>query len=571
MRSKFILTLIVISFIAQQCAKQTAPTGGPKDETPPKIKWSNPRDKQTKFRSEKIEILFDEFVQLNNPNDQIIITPTIGKKFEVTNRKNKVTLAFNASLQENTTYNINFRESIQDLTEKNPAVAKIAFSTGDYIDSLSISGIIKEILTDQPAKNYTVALTQASDTFNLFKHQASWITQADEEGKFVLENLKPGSYLIYTFDDKNKNLIVDSKSEKYGFKGEYITLEKSIENISIATFKLDASNLKLIASRPTFSYFLIRLSKGLASYTLSPINKEESLYSALEGDNASIKVYNTIKEDSIQVKLFALDSLDNKIDTLLYVKFNPKSTTKDKMQHKLEPVKYLETNSTLYTSLSFTKPIPFVNPDSIFIQLDSLTKISFSETDLEWDQSKTKLSVTKRYEIPKPSKATSKPIPSKPTERPLKQPGSSPVEKGTVETIKQTYNQLTFPKGTFISVELDTIPHIAEAIRKTTLEQTGIIMSKVETKENFIIQLINKNYQVIQEVITNKNAKFENLQPGIYQLRLIIDRNKNGKWDAGKAATKTEPEKIIFFTNSKNEKDINIKANWEVGPLLITD
>jgi hypothetical protein len=495
MRSKFIITLVVISFIAQQCAKQTAPTGGPKDETPPELKWSNPRDKQTKFRSEKIEILFDEFVQLNNPKEQIIITPTIGKKFEVTNRKNKVTLDFNVPLQENTTYNINFRESIQDLTEKNPAVVKIAFSTGEYIDSLSVSGKIKDALTDQPGKNYTVALTQASDTFNLFKHQASWITLADTEGNFILENLKPGSYFIYTFEDKNKNLIVDSKSEKYGFKGEYLTLDKSIEDIFIPTYKLDASNLKLIASRPTFSYFLIRLSKGLASYSLSAVDRNEPLYSAIEGDNASIKVYNTIEQDSIQVKLIASDSLENRIDTLLYVKFNLKSTTKDKMQHKVEPVRYLQTSSTLYTSISFNKPIPITNNDSIFIQLDSLTKVSFSEEDLQWNQTLTKLIITKKYQIDASPK-----LDSKPSERKPKQPGSLPTEKAETEIKRQNYNQLTFPKGTFISAELDTIPKIEGAIKKITTEETGIIFAKVETKENNITQLINRNYQVIQEI-----------------------------------------------------------------------
>jgi hypothetical protein len=236
------------------------------------------------------------------------------------------------------------------------------------------------------------------------------------------------------------------------------------------------------------------------------------------------------------------------------------------MQHKVEPVRYLQTSSTLYTSISFNKPIPITNNDSIFIQLDSLTKVSFSEEDLQWNQTLTKLIITKKYQIDASPK-----LDSKPSERKPKQPGSLPTEKAETEIKRQNYNQLTFPKGTFISAELDTIPKIEGAIKKITTEETGIIFAKVETKENNIVQLINKNYQVIQETINTKSSKFENLQPGIYQIRVIIDLNKNGKWDAGKAETKTEPEKIIYYLNSKKEKDVNIKANWEVGPLLITD
>ena len=206
-----VIYFVVLSALTFQCAKQTSPSGGPTDETPPELLASLPRHEQTNVKSSKLELYFNEAIQLNNPREQIIITPTVGKKFETTFNKRKVTLDLNTELQENTTYSINFREAIQDLTEKNPAVVKIAFSTGSYIDSLSVNGKVIDALTEKTLANYTVALAEASDTFNIFKHQASWITATNKKGFFSIENLKPGSYVLYAFNDKSKNLIVDSK------------------------------------------------------------------------------------------------------------------------------------------------------------------------------------------------------------------------------------------------------------------------------------------------------------------------------------------------------------------------
>lgn len=173
MKIKWIAGLLLTCFFVQQCAKQTAPTGGSKDEKPPNLIKSSPRHQEINVTRSTIELTFDERIQLNNPREQIIITPTVGKKFETTFNKNKVELDLKTALQENTTYNINFREAIQDLNEKNPANIKLAFSTGSYIDSLSINGKIADAITEKEAVNYIVALAPASDTFNIFKHSAS--------------------------------------------------------------------------------------------------------------------------------------------------------------------------------------------------------------------------------------------------------------------------------------------------------------------------------------------------------------------------------------------------------------
>jgi uncharacterized protein (DUF2141 family) len=555
MRHNWIYIFILVCGLIQQCAKQTAPTGGPKDITPPVLINSTPSNEQVNFKGTEVQLSFDELIQLNNPREQIIITPSIGKKFEATARKNKVTLVFNSELQDSTTYSINFRESIQDLTEKNPAIAKLAFSTGSYIDSMFIAGTTTDILSGSAVPNYTVAVVPASDTFNIFKHTASWITLTDKRGKFLIENLKPGNYFIYAFDDKNRNLIVDTKSEKYGFKSDNLFLQGKTDSVKLNTFKLDAANLKLIVSRPTFAYFSIRFSKGLAEYTLSPSDAEKKVYSILESDKTTIKIYNTFPDlDSLQVRVQAQDSIQSKVDTLLYVKFQKKESTKDKFSSQIEYANFYTANSTFSSVINFSKPITQFNPDSLYVQLDSLTKILFSQTEYQWNETLTKLTLNKKINIVTKS------------ENPTKEKN----KEGTKGQEKPDISSFILASGAIISVENDTADRASAPLKHIKPEDFGMILPQVQTKEDFILQLVDKSNKLIAEFKNKKNPVFENILPGNYSLRLMIDLNKNGKWDAGNYATKQQPEPIIYYRDSKGEKNILLKANWQREDLLIS-
>ncbi len=557
MKHKWLFILLTISFLVQQCAKQTAPTGGPKDENAPVLVRSNPAHKEVNFKGKEIQLTFDELVQLNNPREQIIITPDIGKKFEATVKKNKVVIELNSKLQDTTTYSINFRESVQDLTEKNPTTIKLAFSTGSYIDSLAVTGTIKDVLTNKELRNYTVALTPASDTFNIFKHTAAWITLTDKQGRFALENLRQGNYSIYAFDDKNKNLIVDSKSEKYGFKSDTINLQARTDSITLSVFKLDAANLKLISSRPTFAYYNIRLSKSVVYYTISPSDSTEKLYSTLEPDLTTIKVYNTIPNlDSLQIHFEAIDSADSKVDTLIYVKFQKKESTKDKFSGKIETSNIYESNSTLSAVISFSKPVTHFLHDSLFVQVDSLNRIVFAKEDIVWNENFTRLTINKKVEIPQKEESRSKTL--------------TPKVRSETKSKPNPSNQLVLIEGAAISVENDSTPKLTSSLNIIKAQDYGIISTKVSTKENFILQLLDKNNKVIAEVKNIDSYNFENIPAGTYVLRLLIDLNKNGKWDGGSYINKSQPEPVLFYRSPKGGSEIILKANWFVGELLIT-
>jgi uncharacterized protein (DUF2141 family) len=562
---RLIRYIALIPLILLGCAKQTTPTGGEKDEQPPTLLKSNPPDRQTNFKGNEIELTFDELVQVNAAREQIIITPSIGKKFEAEARKKTVILKLNNELKDSTTYTIMFRDAVQDLTERNPAVnLKLAFSTGNLIDSLSISGTVSSLLEDKLLKNYTVGLIPYHDTLNIFKHEAQWITITNDKGEYQLDNLKAGSYLLYAFDDKNKNLIVDSRNEAFAFKARPLQLDSSVTQQNLKTVLLDQREFKLISARPIARYFNIRTTKGIADYKLTAQTDSIAISSFLE-DISTIRIYNTFPElDSLPVTIHFVDSATNTIDTLIYVKFDTRTSTKENFTTKITYSDFLQNKSVLNAEITANKPILSIVTDSIFIQTDSVNKILFSTEDISYSEDRTKIYISKM--LPKETDFTTK---TSTSGRITRQRGEVAKEETSKEEKPVIpLNNLILPAHTILSIESDSSAALQSSIKTITPDNSGVISVELKTEENILIQILNKSFQVIQES-ESKTAKFENLPPADYYIRVVIDKNKNGKWDPGNFFNKAEPEPIIFWKSEKGIPTTNLKANWEVGPLLI--
>jgi hypothetical protein len=548
------------------CARQTTPTGGPKDTIPPILNklQSNPIDGQTNFKSQQIELVFNETVILNNPKDQIIITPDIRKEYEITAKKNRVIITLKSELEDTTTYAFNFREAIQDITEKNsPPELKLAFSTGTYIDSLSFSGNVFDPLTSKEAKDLTVAIYQ-QDTFNIFEHKPVYFSKSNAKGIYTIANLKPGSYRIYAFDDKNKNLLVDSKSELYGFLGDIKKLTTKMKSITIPVIRLDARPLKLTAARPTGTFFNIKTSKNLRTYQItSPETKD--IYSSFGEDNGNIRIYNTlVDKDSIPIHLVAQDSINNTIDTTLYLKFSDRVVRPESFKTTPSTFQVSAHKGTLSGKLQFTKPILQINYDSIFYRVDSLTVIPIQPRDLTIDSIHNTINIKKTFDKTLLSKKKqTAPQPAAEDRLATKQKVLRPLTKNVP-------NQLYIAPATFISIERDSSARVAQTIEPSTLETTGVIHVQIQTNEpNYIIQLLTKDNSILQQKVNTASASFEDLPPADYQLRLVIDHDHNQNWTPGNYLKNQEPEPVVFYRNEKGALPINLKANWELGPLLI--
>jgi uncharacterized protein (DUF2141 family) len=556
------------------CAKQSTPTGGPKDTIPPTLIGSNPKHEQINYDGKTLELEFSEAVSLNNPKEQLIITPSVGKEFKVEARKNKILLSLENPLVDSTTYTFNFREAVQDITERNPAEnLQVAISTGSYIDSLSISGNVFNITNQTPVSDATVAIQPYIDTFNILIHPATYFTKSDKKGTFKIQNLKPGLYKVHAFTDQNKNLTVDARNEAYGFKRDSFLLDQNLEKVSLGLLRLDPRPVKLTSARPYNSYFNIKTSKNLKDAKVIATDSSD-IYYTFGADQANVQVYKgQVKLDSIPIKFVAADSVGNKIDTTLYAKFSSRETTPEKFEYTLQQSSITAQKGLISLAIKFTKPVREINFDSIYYQVDSTTIVRFQPTDIQYSETQRILSVTKKVdprlfekkaETPEGSTSPRPPRQSAPTNR-----DSADFKKEPPKKI--ITNQLTIGRGSFISVENDTSKSLIQNITPAAFEDLGVILAETTPgPQKVIIQLVTKDLKIVRTVTHKTKATFEDLEPGEYQLRIIVDRNGNGTWDPGNYLKQSEPEEIYYWKDEKGQKDIKLKANFEHGPLLIT-
>jgi uncharacterized protein (DUF2141 family) len=538
------------------CAKQTSPTGGPKDTIPPRLISAIPEPEAINFSGRKIELTFSEHVILNNPKEQLLVTPSIGKNYEIDVKKKTVTLEAEDDLLPNTTYTFNFRDAVQDITEKNPVRNfQFAISTGAYIDSLSISGTVTDLLRGSKAAEVTVAIAQQNDTFNIFKHPATIFTKTNKQGDYRIDHLKPGKYFIYAIADKNKNLFADSRTEAYGFKKDSIHLFNDTTKLNLGIIRLDARALKVTSARPYNTYFNIRTTKNVREYKLTA-SDGTPLVSSFGEDQATIKLFDTLGErDSLAMNFTALDSIGNYLDTLLYAKFSRRDAQPEKFQTDAKAGLLITDKGILEATVNFSKPILEIRYDSIYFELDSLTRVQFTKDDFRWNEFTNQLSINKKLD------------------KKLYPPLPDPEKPDTAKTKKKFRNNLNFGSAAFISIEGDSSRKSSVSFTPTNSETLSKILYEFRTTENIIVQLLDKTLTVRKETFNKPKGQFDDLQPGEYLVRVILDRNRNQRWDPGNYLKREEPETVIYYIEpEKKSEKITLKANWEfvLAPMLIT-
>ena len=549
-----VLIFFVASYPLWNCANQTTPMGGPKDTIPPIIVKSIPANKQRNYKDKEIQLVFNEAVNLNNAKEEILISPTIGKDVEYKVRKNTVTINPAKPWEDNTTYSITFREGVRDITENNaPKNLKLAFSTGPLIDSMSVKGRVKNALNTTLPEKITVALFQ-SDTFNIFKHSPQYFTQINDRAEFSLENIKAGIYYIYAFEDKNKNLKVESRTEKFGFLSNPIELLAPIGNIEINLVNLDMRELKMNNSRNNGLQTRIKFNKSISTYTLRSENNNQLIHS-FGDDQSEVVMYNpTIIKDSLRLYLFAQDSISTIVDTTIYIKQVKENLIRGDFTAKAGGIKYNSKIKTLTQNLVLSKPIKYLNYDSISIKIDSAHTIPVTAKDFHYDSANRKLTLTK--EIPPDTLFPKQQIEVKVQPQIRRTPTVQP--------------ELVFSKSSIISVEADTLKMVKYIIDEPKKEQLGTLLIETKTEApNFIIQLITPNGTLVEEVKSVTKYTFENLPAANYKLRVIIDRNNNGQWDPGNYYNKEEPEPTWYYQTQDKKFEFPIRANWELGPIML--
>lgn len=526
------------------CASQTTPTGGPQDKTPPELVSSNPANNQKNFNGKSLELTFNEDVRLKDPKEEILITPSPGKNILYTAKRNKVIIEPEFPWTDSTTYSLTFRDGIQDITEGNAADnLRLAFSTGESIDSLQINGTIKNTFSQDIPEKITVALYQ-SDTFNIFQHSPIYFTKSNKKGNFSIQNLKAGDYFVYAFEDKNKNLKVESKSEKFGYVSKHISLPATSDSIEISLIRVDARPLAITSIRNTEKTTRVRFNKSIDSLKIDGLEKSHAIYTYDDTQSEVIFYQKFEPTDSIRIRLMTKDSVFQSLDTTFYLKYAETKMAKESFSLKDLSFNYDLNKKQLKQRLSFNKPIIYVNYDSLYIMMDSLTIISLGKQNLTIDTLYHTISLVTTLEAKVDSVKQGKTIPFKP--------------------------YLRYGKGTFISIDQDSSKAISKNIIFRKEDETGLITAKIETQEkNYEVQLLNSDNTISEKLRNPKELNFKFVEPKDYKIMITIDTNGNGKWDPGSFENKIEPERVIFYKSDEGKYSFPIRANWEYGPLVI--
>ena len=221
-KSIFILLTLSISLLTG-CARMGQPDGGWYDDTPPHVVASNPEDLSTNVRSRKITILFDEYIKLDNPTEKVVISPPQLEAPEIKGAGNRITVEIKDSLIPNTTYTVDFSDAISDNNEGNPmGNYTYSFSTGDVIDTLEVAGYVVDAETLEPIKGILVGLYDNLSDTAFTTLPMLRVARTNEEGRFIVKGVAPGSYRTYALQDVDANYYFSQKSEQLAFSPEVI-------------------------------------------------------------------------------------------------------------------------------------------------------------------------------------------------------------------------------------------------------------------------------------------------------------------------------------------------------------
>lgn len=530
-----VIAFLILAFLHWTCANVSAPMGGPKDETPPKLISSIPKQGQTNYPGRGVTLEFDEFLKLKNPKEEIIITPNV-KDAKFIAKKNLFLIEFPEKLADSTTYSIAFREAIQDLNEGNPAEdLHLAFSTGSVIDSLKIEGVVNQLKVGAPAEKYTVAV-YTQDTFDIFKHKPVYFTRTNKEGKFSITNLKAGKYFIYAWDDKNKNLSLQSQSEKFGFLPDTLNLTTNTDSLEIQTLALDSRPITVSGIRSLGHFTKVRLNKNVVSYTLKSLDaNDQNIHNSFSGSQAEIDIFpNKPAGDSTLITLSAQDSLNQTKDSTFYLKQTMAKSLKEKIKLSPGKIEVQEETQKLSGQLKLSELIKAIKPDSIYVRLDSVRTVPFAKDEISYDTIFRSIKLNKTFQ--------------------------------KSDSIDWKTSRLVFGGGAFTSIYGDSSKQTPTTITLLKTEEMAVlIIESKAAKPNTILEIVNERFEVIASLPHSKITTFKNLPANTFMLRAISDSNKNGKWDSGNPNQKTLPENIVYYINDQKKKQIPLRANWEVN------
>ncbi|HEY8404469.1 MAG TPA: Ig-like domain-containing protein [Flavobacteriales bacterium] len=513
----FAFWLSTVVLMVMGCANVRNPQGGQKDDVPPVVVAASPLPFSTHFNSKTIVLTFDEYVRLNDIQNNLVISPPLTMKPKIKVRNKSVIVELQEELRPNTTYMFNFGDGIVDVNEANKAQELIyVFSTGDIIDSLMLSGMVWDNFHDVPAKNYKVLAFDNDTSVFAKKSVPLYFTRTKSDGSFVMPYMSEGEYYLYALDDQNANNRWDDGEalgigqKKYNPLSDSleITFHTSVprpEKLFLNDIQTDSlGNIKFALDKFFQEVSITSLNNALS---VSMYRTDDTLYAQLKGTPTIDK-----EKVAIHIGQYFNDTLQ-----VLYHQDAFKRT------FKLMTPDHKKIRKDDHVILRAPMPITLANKNRIELKMDSVN-IDF---DLLQD------SVTGAYQL------------------------RADWLTGNNYELKVYPDAFTNVVGT----TQDTMSYSFGVLRHEELGRLIIALNLPETLEHGRLILLDKQNTLHYEVVNVRSGEqvIDNLIPGEYFLRILDDTNQNGIYDPLDIKQLTSPERYYVYSGK-----INLRANWDL-------
>tara|TARA_B100001559_G_scaffold31215_1_gene23819 strand:+ start:303 stop:2033 length:1731 start_codon:yes stop_codon:yes gene_type:complete len=555
--------LYILLFVTS-CAQVKPLTGGFEDTIPPNIIRSLPDNFSTNQKEPVFVFEFDEIVDVSKLKEKLIISPYYDGSFEIKSKKNTLSLIFDSAFNENTTYIFNFADGLVDITEGNAAVkSRFVFSTGDKIDSSFVSGVVTDPLKNQVVEGALVGLYQKKDSIDLFHTKPTYFSFTDENGFFIIENIKAKDYTIYSYQDENKNFKSEYKKESFGFINNLISVDSFVNKVHIPLYAEDLTTLKVQAKRDKGDVFDITYSKKVESLVvLSDENINWSL-----NDNNLLRFYKkNLEKDSSLVVVRANDKVGYEITDSVYVSFSGNQKRDFELDLDIDWSSQNIDDTVLFT-MSFNLPL-IETEFKVDVLIDTVLipeKFFYNKViSLENNKIIGEFAVlidsvelflkNKREKVIKDSLG-------------FENDSIYRVVSGYYKRLNPKIISFLIPKGEFISITKDTLGVTSQELRVRGKDYYGDFSGEVKgvnKNKKYFVELVDENFSTIyKNEILFPFFSFKSISPGKYYLRVVNDVNDNFEWDYFGIKSKRQAERVFYY-----QEEIEIRSNWSVEDVV---
>lgn len=535
----FVLKKIILFFVGiawfYGCANITQISGGDKDTQPPRIDSSEvfTPNFQTNFQEKFIYLPFDEWVVLNDVINQVVISPPLEKPIEMKLKKRTVIIDFSKeTLRENTTYTINFGEAIKDLNEGNfQKNFRYIFSTGPIIDSLEVKGNVIDAMTEQPIEDVLVMLYDDLSDSIVHKERPYYFAKTDKNGRFTIPFVKQDTFKILALKDENANYKYDLPNEKIAFSTSAIITGDSIANDIRLRFFTEKKEAKaFLPTSPHYGYIpIVFTNDELSEVKVQLLEPIEGLKTLVYAEKDTLKFwYKDVNLDSLTLIVYDNVALKDTFTVKLKTKEKYKNTT---IKTKI-PKTAISQNPDEAIEIVFNRPINKIDTAKIILLEDTLNTLITPQISVDTLRPNV-LILNYKWKESKPYQLI--------------------LQDSTIFDFHQ------FPND---SIKINYFIKARKDFGNVTVTADSLNIEKA-----YIIQLLTAEDVVIGEFYadgkTSASKKFLSLEPKDYKLRVLIDENKNKKWDTGDYPN-TLPEPVVI-----GKETTTLRANWELDLSII--